>query len=202
MSRSDLTVREWMRGHVGVGATDFLEGYVDGVEGNSEFMFEIELDIPDVNTFLADAQHEATAAGQVRCASLGGTMELDGTVVQLFVGDKDSRCKYMWYRLFFTSPSEGPLTMLGYKVLYNDHAFDLWPDITTLYVRILRGHVHQGDEPDEAIAMGIVRIRTRDFLKTLMSFRFPRISRGSPGSLFRFNRFFVREAWSIYGTSA
>ena len=198
--RAEMTVQEWMKGYIGVGATDFLTGYVAGIESGDEFMFGLKFDFPSIGTFLEDARHHATATGYVQSDSIGGKLRVEKADIQLFVGEEDSRCRYMWYRLFFTSPSKGPLTMLGFKVLYNDRALDMWPDITTLYLKILEGHVPEGDEEGAtAIAMGIARVRTKDFFRTMMSFRFPEVSLASPRSLARFGGLFVQEVWGIYG---
>ena len=61
----------------------------------------------------------------------------------LFV-DVEPGVKHMLYRLCFYDGVGHPLTMIGYKVVENDAGFDVWKDTTTLFTRVLRGHVAEG----------------------------------------------------------
>ena len=49
--------------------------------------------------------------------------------------------KHRNYRLFFTDDKKNPLTLLGYKDIRSDDHRDVWTDTTTLFTRILKGHV-------------------------------------------------------------
>jgi cholesterol oxidase len=87
----------------------------------------------------------------------------------------------MLYRLFFQDGSGQPLTLSGFKDVKDDPGFDLWRDTTTLFVRILRGHVGADEEagadaqPDElarqVLASGVLVIHFLDLLKQLTTFR-------------------------------
>ena len=78
----------------------------------------------------------------------------------------------MLYRLWFSDGVGHPLTMTGFKLVKNDAGFDIWKDTTTLFTRVLRGHVPEGgDEPPRVVASGIIIIRARDFAKQLTTFR-------------------------------
>ena len=50
----------------------------------------------------------------------------------------------MLYRLFFRDGAGHPLTLSGHKLIEDNAGFDVWRDTTTLFTRVLRGHV---DEP-------------------------------------------------------
>ena len=63
--------------------------------------------------------------------------------------------KHMLYRLWFRDGVGHPLTMTGFKLVENDAGFDVWKDTTTLFTRVLQGHVDEGD--DDAARAGRVR---------------------------------------------
>ena len=52
----------------------------------------------------------------------------------------------MFYRLFFRDGEGNPLTLSGFKDVKDDPGFDVWKDTTTLYTRILKGHVSKAEE--------------------------------------------------------
>ncbi|MGW1290660.1 hypothetical protein ACWD4N_45635, partial [Streptomyces sp. NPDC002586] len=76
----------------------------------------------------------------------------------------------------------------------------LWAATTTLYTRILRGHVAAGGEADaEVVASGVVRLRLPDFICELASFRVTSdTARGRLAALGRFGQFFAGRLWDVY----
>src|SRR5262249_956825 len=107
--------------------------------------------------------------------------------------------KHMLYRLHFRDGVGHPLTMTGFKLVKNDAGFDVWKDTTTLFTRVLRGHVD--DDSGELVASGIIRIRPRDFAKQLTAFR----TGGGLRPLVKFGVVFVgqlAEAYLRRGTRA
>ena len=110
-----------------------------------------------------DPMRQAGAFGWVECDALGGRLPVEHGVFNLFV-DTEPGVKHMLYRLFFRDGVGHPLTMTGFKVVKNDAGFDVWKDTTTLFTRVLRGHVAEGDDDTaDLVASGIIRIRARDF---------------------------------------
>jgi cholesterol oxidase len=80
--------------------------------------------------------------------------------------------KHMRYRLWFADGVGHPLTLTGFKRVSDDAGFDVWKDTTTLFTRVLQGHVAEGgDDTADALAAGILRIRPRDFARQLTTFR-------------------------------
>jgi hypothetical protein len=99
----------------------------------------------------------------------------------------------MLYRLYFRDGAGHPLTLSGHKLIENNAGFDVWRDTTTLFTRVLRGHV---DEPGEAgaelVAAGVLRIRARDFARQLTTFR------GSVRGLLKFMTIFLGQLAEAY----
>src|SRR5207249_1705871 len=88
----------------------------------------------------------------------------------------------------------------GFKLIRNDARFDIWADTTTLFTRILKGHVEpEEEEQAEVVASGIITIHYLDFLKQLTTFRTEGptpVARAS--ALAEFGTFFLGKLWDVY----
>jgi cholesterol oxidase len=107
----------------------------------------------------------------------------------------------MLYRLFFHDGVGRPLTLAGFKDPYTNRLKAVWPETTTLYTRILTGHVQEDEEdPAALVGCGILRILPIDFAWQMTTFRAggPDI-RASLGGLGAFGGFFVSQLWNVYG---
>lgn len=180
---------EEMKGRVSFGETDFKRGY----RGSTYLMFHLTIGTQDIESFVADPRHEADAAGWVGCEDLGGRRPVERGWFNLFVDTGEPGDKRMLYRLHFADAVGHPLTLTGHKVIKHDKGFDLWPDTTTLYTRVLRGHVDPGgDDAAEIVASGVLRVQKLDFARQLTTFR------GPPGALVRFNLLFADNLREVY----
>lgn len=188
------TVRftEEMLGHVTFGEEDFLRGAVAERDGAGPLKFHLTIVVDDIERFSRDPRRSAGAHGYIVCDALGGKLPVERGAFNLFV-DTEPGVKRMLYRLFFRDGAGHPLTLSGYKLVKDDAGFDVWRDTTTLFTRVLRGHV---DEPDEAgaetVASGVLRIRARDFAVQLTTFR------GSLQGLLKFMTIFLGQLAEAY----
>jgi cholesterol oxidase len=194
-----VSFTEEMKGFVAFGETDYEEGFRAGRESGTALMFHLTITADDIDAFIADPQREARAEGFVRCESLGGERPVERGVFNLFVDHgADRRRKRMLYRLPFADGSGRPFTLTGYKVVEDDPGFDVWRDTTTLYTRVLRGHVAPAeDERAERVAAGIIHIHGLDFAKQLTTFRSD--PPGRLDALGRFGALFAGDLWKVYG---
>jgi hypothetical protein len=171
MTSRSIRFTEEMLGHVTFGESDFARGAQPGRDGSAAFMFHLTIEVDDIERFAHDPQRAATAAGYVQCEALGGRLAVERGWFNLFV-DVAPGVKHMLYRLWFRDGVGHPLTMTGFKLVSNEGGFDVWKDTTTLFTRVLQGHVAEGDDDTaELVAGGIIRIRARDFAKQLTTFR-------------------------------
>ncbi|MBE2318989.1 hypothetical protein DVA67_023650 [Solirubrobacter sp. CPCC 204708] len=198
---SSVRFTEEMLGHITFGETDFARGARPDGEGAAAFMFHLTIEVADVNHFGNDPLRAADARGWVHCDALGGQLPVVNGWFNLFV-DQDGKpgVKHMLYRLWFYDGVGHPLTMIGHKVVANDGGFDLWKDTTTLFTRVLRGHVPEGaDESAEIVGSGIIIIRMRDFAKQLTTFRASGPGLGAQlGALVKFGVIFVQQLAQVY----
>ena len=195
-----LEFTEDMKGYASFGEQDFAAGYREGRQRGQALMFHLTIDIRGVDRFILDPELEAEARGFVRSEDLGGRLPVERGRFNLFVGQGDRRQQRMLYRLWFRDATGRPLTLTGFKEIRDDPGRDLWSDTTTLYTRILRGHVGPEDEADaEVVASGILRILVPDFLKQLATFRAeaPTLT-DRLHVIRRFGQLFMGRLWDVY----
>jgi cholesterol oxidase len=193
---------EEMKGYVTFEETDYDSGFRRGKEAGNFLMFHLTITVDNVERFLADPQHEASAVGYVRCPALGEDMPVDKGVFNLFVDHEGRLDKRMIYRLYLNHEKEGPLTLSGFKVIQDDPGYDIWSDTTTLFTHLLRGHVGAEEEDaSEVLASGIIHIYHRDFLKQLTTIRVegPTLAEGNKARL-QFGQAFFGPLWDVYGS--
>jgi cholesterol oxidase len=153
-----------------------------------------------VDRFAADPDHVARAQGHLRCDALGGELAVQRGIFNLFVSPGgDTRNKRMLYRLYFADGSDHPLTMTGFKVVEDDAGIDnVWADTSTLYTRVLAGHVEAGDDDSaEVVASGVLHIKPLDFAKQLTTFDTE--PDGRLDAVARFGALFAGKLWEVYG---
>jgi cholesterol oxidase len=183
---------EEMLGHVTFGERDYARGANPDRDGSAAFKFHLTIEVADIEAFSRDPLRPATAAGWVRCDALGGTLGVEQGWFNLFV-DVAPGVKHMLYRLWFRDGVGHPVTMTGFKLVSDDAGFDVWKDTTTLFTRVLQGHVAEGDdETATVLASGIIVIRARDFAKQLTTFR------GQVGAMAKFGVIFAQQLAEAY----
>jgi cholesterol oxidase len=200
---TSVSFTEEMKGHVAFGEEDFHQGERLGREQGTELMFHLTIETDDFDRFRADTSHPAVPRGWIGCEALGGRLAVEGGLFNLFVDHPDGG-KRMLYRLHFRDGAGHPLTLNGFKVVRDHRGLDLWPDTTTLYTRLLSGHVDAREDAEAArVASGVVRILPLDFARQLTTFRARGGSAGRRGrALAGFAGLFIGDLFKVYGSRA
>jgi cholesterol oxidase len=190
---------EEMLGHVTFGESDFARGAAPERDGAGAMKFHLTIVVDDIERFASDPMRRAVAHGYLDCDALGGRLPVERGVFNLFV-DTEPGVKRMLYRLWFHDGAGHPLTLSGFKLVKDDAGFDVWKDTTTLFTRVLRGHVDEQQEPSaEVVASGVLRIRMRDFARQLTTFRAGGPDAGAKlGALAKFGTIFVGQLAEAY----
>jgi hypothetical protein len=190
---------EEMLGHVTFGESDFARGAAPERDGAGALKFHLTIVVDDIERFSSDPTRRAGAHGYLDCDALGGRLPVERGVFNLFV-DTEPGVKRMLYRLWFHDGAGHPLTLTGFKLVKDDAGFDVWKDTTTLFTRVLRGHVDELQEPSaEIVASGVLRIRIRDFARQLTTFRAGGDGAGAKlGALAKFGTIFVGQLAEAY----
>ena len=195
---------EEMKGHVSFGEEDHGRGAREGRETGTRLMFHLTIEAEDLDRFAADETRGAVARGWVGCEALGGRLPVERGEFNLLVDREGSSQKRMLYRLFFRDGVGHPLTLSGFKVVGAPPGVRVWRDTTTLYVRVLRGHVRAGaDREAETVASGVLRLRMPAFLWQLTTFRAGGDSPAArAAAVVRFDGLFLGGLWQAYGRPA
>jgi cholesterol oxidase len=197
-----LQFTEKMIGAFTFGESDYQAGYANGLSGGRGLMFRLTIATDDVDTFIADRDHLAVAQGYVESDVLGGRRSVAAGAFNLFV-EEGPRTRHMLYRLYFSDATGRPLTLAGYKDVRPGAITKVWPETSTLYVRVLAGHVPVTDGgaalTEGIVGSGILHIRPLDFAWQLTTFRTsgPNL-KGELHALDAFGRVFVGELWQVF----
>jgi len=198
---ASLQFTEKMRGFITFGEDDYDKGFRQGKRTKTACMFHVTVLMEDIERFVEDDQHPGTITGYVDCDALGGKLDVQRGWFHLFVdADEDGEeRKLMKYRLLICDAEGHPITLNGYKEVHDDRGFDVWSDTTTLFTRILAGHVEPGDGDDEAeiVATGILHVLPQDFAVQLTTFRIDPPHRLD--ALGRFGALFAGSLWEAFG---
>ncbi|MEO3808966.1 GMC family oxidoreductase [Sphaerisporangium sp. B11E5] len=196
--RTSLSFTEEMRGFLSLGVSDPRSGDISARSHGDRFSFELTITIDDVNGFLAEPTHLAHAAGWVDSPICGGRRKVERGWFNLFAPGMSPDRREMRYRLWFTDDDGERRTLSGWKDVHHGPATRLWLDTSTLFTRLLEGHVPEDeDESAEVLGAGTLHIKPMDLAATLKSFD----TEGPRGltAVARFGRFFVGELWDVYG---
>jgi cholesterol oxidase len=186
-----------MKGYLTRVESDFDRGYRAGKEAGAAFMFHLTIATEDIDRFIADAEHTARAEGWVQSDAFGGKLPVGEGVFNLFVEERPGY-KRMLYRLPFADGEGRALTMTGFKEVRHEHGLDVWSETTTLFTRVLEGHLEpEQDAGATVLAGGILHIHPLDFARQLTTFRTDPAHRVD--AIARFGALFAGELWSVYG---
>jgi cholesterol oxidase len=195
--RTSLSFTEEMKGFYTEGENAPGAGEEAGRVAGRSLGFRLTITVDDVGRFLEEPEHTARAEGWIDAVGCGGRCQVERGWFNLFTaGDTPDR-RLMRYRLWFTDGTNRPRTLNGWKDIRRHPVARVWPDTTTLYFRLLDGHVADGDdESAEVMGAGILHLGVDDFARQLTTFR----TEGPDGlgALERFAGFFLGELWDLY----
>ncbi|MEA2355051.1 MAG: cholesterol oxidase, partial [Solirubrobacteraceae bacterium] len=197
---------EEMAGWVSFEETDFNQALHAGRRARRTALVHLRIDIDDLDRFIADPDHRASAAGWLECGELGGRLPIDDGRFELFVETPDALHLRMRYRLFARTPAGGELTLVGFKLVENDLGSDHWADQTTLFTRVYAGRVEAdppgGELGPGLIATGVLRISIRAFMRQLTTYRATAPTRGGRlRDVARFQAFFLAKLMLAYAAA-
>jgi cholesterol oxidase len=168
-----------------------------GQKAGDRAQFTLTITATDLDRFLADGAHTASAVGEVIAPSLAGPggAAVTAGIFNLLVSDGPHHRKVL-YSLPFVGEDGQPYLLDGFKDVVDDEHFDVWGSTSTLYTVIRAGKTH--DAPVRAA--GVLHIHIPDFLRQLTTFQVPGATseRQRIEALARFGRMFMGNLWEVF----
>lgn len=185
---------------IGLGFTEVMTGWIErhppGLPPTKEpISFRLTITVDDLDAFIADPNHEATAEGYVD-GPWGSKRLVEAASFNLLVDAAEADTKKTLYALHFVAEDGTRLRLDGEKRIHDDPGYDSFSDATTLFVTVRRGW-----DPHGAVeAQGIMTIGGADLLRQLASFRAHRAPTSAAGlaALGRFGAFFFGNLWEPF----
>ena len=189
--------KETMKGGFTLGATDPEVG----ARGEHALAMHATVDIPDIDAFVANAQHHASLSGSIDFAPMGLGMVADTGVFGLFSPSGDPALTYMVYELGFAHGGQR-WYLAGKKHVQVGSPLRLWGETTTLFTTL-----HQGTDATGPIAgAGVLALGVVDLFKLMGTLETTQSSgtdpsmRASASAVAGFFGFFAKELTRTYIT--
>jgi cholesterol oxidase len=197
LDSTSLSFTEEMRGTCAPGVTNGRPGAA-GPAQQEPLAFRLTITADDVERFLDDPGHSARAEGWIDAASFGGRRHVQRGWFNLFAPAGAPDRRIMRYRLQFADAMGQPRTLSGWKNIWHGEPTRIWLDTSTLYFRLLEGHVAaDDDEGARILAAGTLHLHLADFARQLTTIRTEGAHRAV--AFERFGRFFAGQLWDVYG---
>ena len=153
-----ITFKETMAGGFALGTTDPEVG----AKAQDKLAMHATIQIHDIDTFIADPQHQAKLTGMIDFAPMGMGMVATSGVFGLFSPSGDPALTYMVYELSFAHGGHR-WYLAGKKHVKLGSPLRLWGETTTLYTTL-----HQGTDASGPVkGAGVLALGVIELLKLL-----------------------------------
>lgn len=161
-----LRFRETMAGPFAMGVTDPQQGAGIGQRTGWRLALHSTITIDDMPRFVAHPSHPASLQGELELPGVARRLPFVDGQFNLFAPSGTPDLTLLTYEAGFELDGER-YYFAGRKDVRDDLGLDLWPDTTTLDVRL-----HQGvDASGPVVGAGVVRIGMVGLLRMLASMR-------------------------------
>lgn len=134
-----LTLDESLKGWIGVGRTDPVDGRMHGKVQGTSLVMRSHITVENLKRFLDQPDHACKLEGTVDFAPLGKGMTMHEGVFNVFVVDRRTGERQMVYETRVTSDAGKHYFLRGVKHIHDDPGFDVLDDMTTLFTMIYEG---------------------------------------------------------------
>ncbi len=198
--KAGIEFTEKMSGYFSSKVKDnYQRGLDQGKVDNSSLSFILTIASDDVEAMIQNPAHQARMFGSVEAPALSARplMVNDGIFNLFEVDPNEPATRRMWYRMPMRASEGRDYYFVGFKLIRDDPAYDVWHDTTTLYITLYDGP----GETSPVLGKGILVIRPQDFLHQLSTMKVtnaPSIS-GRLEEEGKFSRFFLGVLAEKYG---
>jgi cholesterol oxidase len=188
--------RETMSGHLAFGETDPVRGARSIRRSLATLVVDVTL--PDPGRFETDPKHSGALRATLDCPHLGQRLVGASGSFRVTVRRQGSRVRRLTYEVSAELDS-AEWTLLGYKEVRNEAAFDLWTETTTLYT-VLRHR--RASAESETVAAGILNVGAAEFTRVMRGVRPIGLEEGGDGTALvrKFGELYAGDLWTRYVT--
>lgn len=193
--QTGIQFRETMTGGFSLDSTNPDQGSQLGKRAGTELAMHAQVDIENLNQFVAERDHLGGLSGTVDFSPIGMGMPSNSGVFNLFNPTDDPKLKLMVYELGFLHGSE-QYYLAGKKEVRNDPGFDLWSDTTTLFTQLHKGT----DKSSPVIGAGVLTLGVADLIMMVSTMTVSNAESGTDKvkTVGTFGKFFLGELWDTY----
>lgn len=147
----------------------YKNGFDEGKQANSGFEFTLTILAQNVDEFVENPSHQAAMAGTVIAPHLSTKpISVSEGKFNFFVKDPSKPDqKYMQYQMKLHTEEGEVYFFKGYKDVKDDPGFDMWTDLSTLFVTVFSGENELGN----IVGKGILHIEMADFAKQITTMK-------------------------------
>jgi hypothetical protein len=190
-----IQFKETIAGWFSLEETDPKAGKHLGKQAATKLAMHAQVDIDQIDLFVADKNHPGQLSGTIDFAPIGMGMPSQSGVFNLFYPTEDPKMKLIVYELGFSHQGKH-YYLAGKKEVRDDPGFDLWSDTTTLFTQL-----HQGtDKSGTVIGAGILTLGVTNLIKLVSTIKVLNTDSSTDKikTISTFGRFFMGELWDTY----
>ncbi|WP_428352928.1 patatin-like phospholipase family protein [Methyloprofundus sp.] len=190
-----IQFKETMAGGFSLDATEPNLGCDQGKRAGTELSMHAQIDIDDIDKFVAESEHPASLIGTIDYSPMGTGIVANSGIFNLFYPTDNPKLKLMVYELGFEFEGEA-YYLAGKKEVRDESILDLWPGTTTLYTQLHKGT----DKSGPVVGAGILTLGVTDLLNLVSTIEVLHAdsSTDKVKTIAKFGKFFMGELWDSY----
>lgn len=190
-----ITFKETMSGGFALGVTETLEGETLGNTTGSHLELHADIEIDDIDRFIAEPAHQADLSGSIDFTPWGDDLQITHGVFNLFKPTDSPSLKLMVYEGGFQHAGKS-YYLAGQKDVKDSSIFKLWSQTTTLYTQLFEGNNKSG----EIVGAGVLHLGVKQLIALVSTLHATGASSKLQGAeaIGKFGKFFLGELWDSY----
>lgn len=190
-----ITFKETMSGGFALDVTETLEGETLGNTTGSHLELHADIEIDDIDRFIAEPAHEASLIGTLDFTPWGDDLEITRGVFNLFKPTDSPSLKLMVYEGAFSHAGKS-YYLAGQKDVKDSSILKLWPQTTTLYTQLFEGPNKSGD----IVGAGVLHLGVKQLIALVSTLHATGTDKKlqEAEAVAKFGKFFLGELWDSY----
>jgi hypothetical protein len=194
-TRPGITFRETLTGRLSLEETDPKTVATDTNLSGDALSLRVGVNIRDVDGFIAGPRHTGELVGHLSYPPFGDDLPVHQGSFEIASSADNPKRKQITYAMAFKH-ADADYYLHGLNDVHDGPGFDLWQDISTLYITL-----HQGQgRKTPVVGAGVLTLQLTELVRLASTFHATncRSVAEQPRILGQFGRFFLGELWDAY----